>query len=183
MSAPRIDTLLRTTPVTPSVDTERVGAAQPLERWFERLPIIEDLSREVLEIQKRRAEDGVWVGSAIVAKRSAAKAHRERFEADTARLKLISRFLMLPTARIRGLSMDTYLGMLADQDCRCAICRCELSPECIPFVDHNHTTGEVRGMLCHSCNTGLGLLGDSPDRMRVALTYLEDRGHYGEVAS
>lgn len=39
-------------------------------------------------------------------------------------------------------------------------------------VDHCHTTGRIRGLLCHRCNTALGLLADSPDMLRNALAYL-----------
>lgn len=40
-------------------------------------------------------------------------------------------------------------------------------------IDHDHETGFVRGILCHTCNTGLGKLGDTVDRVRRALGYLE----------
>jgi hypothetical protein len=39
-------------------------------------------------------------------------------------------------------------------------------------VDHNHATGEIRGLLCANCNKGIGNLGDSPDRLLVAAGYL-----------
>ena len=40
-------------------------------------------------------------------------------------------------------------------------------------IDHDHGTGEVRGILCSACNTTLGLMGDSPERLRAAADYLE----------
>ena len=40
-------------------------------------------------------------------------------------------------------------------------------------IDHDHETGEVRGVLCAPCNTSLGLLGDDPARIRRAAEYLE----------
>jgi hypothetical protein len=39
-------------------------------------------------------------------------------------------------------------------------------------LDHNHTTGEFRGWLCHQCNAGLGLLGDGYAGLRCAMNYL-----------
>lgn len=58
--------------------------------------------------------------------------------------------------------------MLAGQDGRCAICR---TAEAV-HVDHDHTTGQVRGMLCFPCNAALGQLGDRPEVLRRALSYL-----------
>jgi hypothetical protein len=40
-------------------------------------------------------------------------------------------------------------------------------------IDHCHITGKVRGLLCHKCNKGIGLLGDDPARVAAALNYLE----------
>lgn len=41
------------------------------------------------------------------------------------------------------------------------------------FVDHCHTTGKVRGLLCHPCNVALGLLRDDPERIRALLAFVE----------
>lgn len=40
-------------------------------------------------------------------------------------------------------------------------------------VDHCHTTGTIRGLLCQKCNTGIGLLGDTYTSLQKALQYLE----------
>jgi hypothetical protein len=51
----------------------------------------------------------------------------------------------------------------------CLICYCRKPL----VVDHCHETGKVRGMLCSTCNTGIGHLKDSPAMLLSALQYLE----------
>ncbi len=71
---------------------------------------------------------------------------------------------------------EEYDAMLEKQDGSCAICHSETpgnSRRSIYFaVDHCHTTGAVRGLLCHQCNTALGLIKDSPDTLAKMITYL-----------
>jgi hypothetical protein len=59
----------------------------------------------------------------------------------------------------------------------CAIC--ELRPSVL-YVDHCHTTGRVRGLLCANCNFGLGDFGDSSARCTRAGEYL--RSHRAETS-
>ena len=57
------------------------------------------------------------------------------------------------------------------QNGHCAICN-EV-PENQPLaVDHDHKTGEVRELLCTSCNVGLGHFKDDPDLMQAAIEYI-----------
>lgn len=63
-----------------------------------------------------------------------------------------------------------YQVILARQSGGCAICNAV--PEYRLRVDHCHETGRVRGLLCHSCNVGLGWFRDDPKRMRAAVAYL-----------
>jgi hypothetical protein len=60
--------------------------------------------------------------------------------------------------------------MWSAQDGRCAICF-ERPHERL-CLDHDHATGQIRGLLCRRCNAGLGLFLDQPDRLTAAVTYL-----------
>ena len=47
-------------------------------------------------------------------------------------------------------------------------------------IDHNHETGEFRGILCINCNSMLGMAKDSPRILAKAIGYLEANGFYGK---
>ena len=79
-----------------------------------------------------------------------------------------------------GLTLDEYQAMVEKQGGRCAICK---NPPLVSTgrlsVDHHHGTGQVRGLLCATCNAGLGHFQDDPVRIMAALQYLGDS--YGLV--
>lgn len=76
---------------------------------------------------------------------------------------------------IKGMTVERYEELLAYQNNACAICgRTENLNGTRLCVDHNHETGEVRGLLCHFCNVSLGRMGDSLDRLYRAVSYLEE---------
>lgn len=72
-----------------------------------------------------------------------------------------------------GITYETYLSMLEEQGGVCAVCSAPPGRRVL-CVDHNHETGRVRGLLCSNCNAGIGMLGDDPDRLESAITYLKD---------
>lgn len=74
-----------------------------------------------------------------------------------------------------GIDEQTFLLMLDAQGRGCAICRCELDPSSNTrkiHVDHDHATGRVRGILCHGCNSALGLLKEDVAIFAAAIRYL-----------
>jgi hypothetical protein len=70
-----------------------------------------------------------------------------------------------------GIEMAEYDGILLAQGGRCAICNKKSEGRSL-VVDHNHETGQVRGLLCHHCNTALGLFRDDPINLSRAADYL-----------
>jgi hypothetical protein len=77
-----------------------------------------------------------------------------------------------------GITPDDYDKMLLRQDGRCAICGkdvCELSKKL--YIDHDHVTGKVRGLLCSGCNVVLGSAHEDRDVFLGAIEYLEKFSH------
>jgi hypothetical protein len=74
-----------------------------------------------------------------------------------------------------GIDEQEYQRLLALQSGRCAICGCVQRYQRLS-VDHCHSSGRVRGLLCVQCNRGLGRFFDSADRLRRAVAYLESAG-------
>lgn len=72
-----------------------------------------------------------------------------------------------------GITEEEYSRMYAEQGGVCAICKQSepISGRSL-CVDHSHTTGDVRGLLCSNCNRGIGLLQDSVELVRNAYHYL-----------
>lgn len=84
--------------------------------------------------------------------------------------------------RLYGITLADYERLRRKQRNRCAICERPPYPVGSRLVpDHNHATGEVRGLLCQPCNSGLGLMGEKPERLVAAAKYLLDRGSYGDL--
>lgn len=80
--------------------------------------------------------------------------------------------------RTYKITLEEWYDMFDKQNSLCAICNQEgfkLDPASanLLVVDHCHTTGKVRGLLCHNCNRGLGLFKDDRERLLKALAYLE----------
>lgn len=91
-----------------------------------------------------------------------------------------------------GISLKFYNNLLEEQDNRCKICLGEgfLMAEHHRMklvVDHCHTNGNVRGLLCHNCNRALGLLKDDQETLLRGVEYLKEgsetiRKEYAQVS-
>ena len=71
-----------------------------------------------------------------------------------------------------GITPEDYQAMLVSQANGCAICRLPCVSGNRLSVDHCHTSGAVRGLLCRDCNTSLGKFKDNQDLLIRAAIYL-----------
>lgn len=74
-----------------------------------------------------------------------------------------------------GIGLEEYKKMLDDQKGVCKICgQVDINNKQLA-VDHCHTTGHIRGLLCGSCNRGIGYFRDSQDILLKAVKYLNEQ--------
>ena len=74
-----------------------------------------------------------------------------------------------------GITLEDYNKLLTEQGNVCYICK--TTPNSLALsVDHNHITGNIRGLLCSNCNTLLGLAKDDVNILKAAIDYLENNG-------
>ena len=69
------------------------------------------------------------------------------------------------------ITQEEYARMYEEQGGRCKICGAKKD---VLHVDHCHTTGKVRGLLCRHCNVGIGQMRDNVEILRSAITYLQE---------
>jgi hypothetical protein len=72
--------------------------------------------------------------------------------------------------RCYGLTLDQFHAIYERQDFSCAICG---KDDVKLVIDHCHSTGIVRGLLCTRCNVGLGIFGDSVEQIHRGVAYLQ----------
>ena len=74
-----------------------------------------------------------------------------------------------------NITLEEYQQMSSKQNHKCAICNStEMNVKNkVLCVDHNHTTGNIRALLCSSCNTGLGNFKDNIDLLQKAIQYIK----------
>jgi hypothetical protein len=83
-----------------------------------------------------------------------------------------------------GITLEQFERLLSKQQGKCAICEEDITgvdtflrrgievQRLKAHVDHDHSSGVVRGLLCNDCNRGLGCFKDSTGRLRNAVRYL-----------
>lgn len=79
-----------------------------------------------------------------------------------------------------GIGLDEYDRLFNAQNGVCAICKEQDTQKLA--IDHDHKTGDVRGLLCRACNTGIGLLKDDAQLLKSAIDYLQTNGSDAFIA-
>lgn len=113
-------------------------------------------------------------------KRAAAREYRREHLAEKAEYQRryraakpdITRWI--ETRRNFGLEPGEVAAMLTAQANRCAVCRTADPGKSAWCIDHDHRTGEIRGILCAACNKAIGFFRDSPESMRAAADYVQN---------
>ncbi len=78
-----------------------------------------------------------------------------------------------------SIGKDEYDRLLAEQDGKCGICKAPNNGRHRLAADHDHATKRRRGLLCHRCNTAIGLFRDDPALLQAAIDYL---GQFAEAS-
>jgi len=78
-----------------------------------------------------------------------------------------------------GINSEQFDKIFESQGRLCAICGSDKSDSRNFVVDHNHKTGNIRGILCSYCNRGLGIFKDDVDIMTRAILYLKKENSNG----
>ena len=70
-----------------------------------------------------------------------------------------------------GITLDDYNRILKEQNNSCIVCGATPDKQRL-HVDHNHITGEVRGLLCQACNVSIGKMKESPELLERLASYI-----------
>ena len=83
--------------------------------------------------------------------------------------------------RMYNITLEEYNEMLEKQDHKCMICgKTEMNyKNKVLCVDHNHDTGQIRGLLCGLCNSGIGKFREDPQLLENTIKYLK---YYESIA-
>jgi len=114
-----------------------------------------------------RRKDGLDVRCKVCSKKYSREYARKRKQADPnydVDRTLLARY---------GITQEEKNSMLLAQDGKCYICKRDIDGHKV-YVDHNHTTGKVRKLLCPSCNCLIGLALESEDILNTCINYLKE---------
>lgn len=95
------------------------------------------------------------------------------FHYQTYSKKYPDRFTSWELKNTYGITLEEKNELIKQQNGKCAICLMLFSATRHTHVDHCHDTKKIRGILCHTCNVGLGNFKDSPPLLSAAIAYLQ----------
>jgi hypothetical protein len=127
--------------------------------------------QELIEARARSAERRA--NKRLPSPVSAIELNQEAFRTRTGAQKHLKQY---------GLNKEQWLEMVRVQESSCAICGTYIEMASKLAVDHCHKTGTVRGLLCRSCNFGLGFFKDDIGLMAKAIHYLTIERQNGREA-
>lgn len=73
-----------------------------------------------------------------------------------------------------GITLSQFDEVFLKQLGKCKVCRVKFASESDGHIDHDHSTGRVRGILCRSCNLSIGFANDNASRLRALAKYLDN---------
>lgn len=132
------------------------------------------ISKPLSEFYKdKAAKNGVGYYCKVCAKANARRLHKVRKESNDPQYARMKRGHYYKTTY--GITLEEFENMWEDQGRVCAICRVGISSSGTgTHLDHCHTTGKIRGLLCTQCNIGLGGFKDNKISLMQAIAYLNE---------
>ncbi len=135
--------------------------------------------KSTTEFYKQKRCDGKW-GFCSSCKKCEAKRVKKYYKENPEKTNKNNAKKNLK--RKYGITPEDKENMLKKQNYKCSICGKEIflfgeskkDMEKIACVDHDHATGEVRGLLCNNCNKGLGNFKDNQEYLSNAISYLKE---------
>jgi len=110
------------------------------------------------------------------------KTHREQVIATQKRWRIKHSVKISAYRRehVHGVTPEQFNNMILSANNCCQICKKPFGNNraTTPHIDHNHKTGEIRGLLCKFCNSGIGMFMENITIMETAIKYIEKRTHH-----
>lgn len=161
-------------------DCRKCGERKPLDE-FVRDRQRKDGRYPYCKLCHRAVVKGYSVRESEAIKERQRSRHAERMANSAVREKYLLGRWVYSLKRRYGITAADYIALAEAQNDCCAICGLSFA-DARPqkndqtqrlHVDHDHTTGKVRGLLCFRCNNGLGFFRDDISALEAAVAYLK----------
>lgn len=135
-------------------ECSKCGCTKPLSAFYKRPETKDGLRKECIECFSKRSKQS-WENRPKEQKQAINKKNRLK--------------------HFYGLSPEEYDKKVKEQENKCFICGIEGGYNKKPlYVDHCHSRGTIRKLLCQHCNSGLGMFRDNPELLLKAAGYLKE---------